>query len=310
MVESTVALYLLSAKGLAVLESLSESEYRKHIAYVVVGRDPAVIDDHSEEIVQLAKFSGIPVFERLNKNIPPSKFSICAGWRWLLDEISKTIVLHDSLLPKYRGFAPLVTALVNGDEKIGVTAILSEATYDTGPILAQIEIPVPETIKIQTAIEKISDAYAKISLEVMAAIVSDQLEGIKQNEAEATYSLWLDDDDYWINWQKDAYAIQRFVNAVGHPYKGARTNIGNLTYVVKEVQVVPDVTICNRAPGKVIFRDALGMPTVVCGTGLIKIKELIEVESGESALPLGKFRTKFHTLNSVPGIDFGGETLT
>ena len=104
------------------------------------------------------------------------------------------IVLHDSLLPKYRGFAPLPTALINAEPYVGVTALFAKEKsdeYDRGDILGQRKLAVTYPARIQTVISAISGAYADLVIDIWRRIHAGvKLTGTPQNEAEATYSLW------------------------------------------------------------------------------------------------------------------------
>ena len=84
---------------------------------------------------------------------------IVAGWRWLLPSTEKLIVLHDSLLPRYRGFNPLVSQLIDKEERLGVTAFFASDRYDCGDIINQPSIKVSYPLKINEAIERVCNCY-------------------------------------------------------------------------------------------------------------------------------------------------------
>jgi methionyl-tRNA formyltransferase len=112
-----------------------------------------------------------------------------------------------------------------------------------------------------------------------------------QEEARATYSLWRDDSDYEIMWDWDAPRIERFVDAVGYPYGGARTWLQSKAIRLVRVKALDDVFVENRTSGKVIFVWD-HKPIIVCGRGLIRIDEAILEETGQSALPFPSFRIR------------------
>src|SRR5437870_2531640 len=120
-------LYLLTRKGFEVLKAaLLAKDYGRHIDLVVVGADRNTRRDYGEEIRALCDQHHIAWSRREEHRPNNSPFSLAVSWRWLINESATTlIVLHDSLLPKYRGFAPLISALVNGDKEIGVTALFA-----------------------------------------------------------------------------------------------------------------------------------------------------------------------------------------
>jgi methionyl-tRNA formyltransferase len=115
---------------------------------------------------------------------------------------------------------------------------------------------------------------------------------VPQDEAAASYSLWRDAADYDMDWSDSAERLRDFVYAVGPPYAGARTRLDGVPARVWDVTVEPDAVIANRVPGKVIFlRD--GRPTVVCGSGLLRIDAMsLDDDSGSSCLPLARFRVR------------------
>ena len=92
-----------------------------------------------------------------------NKFVLAVGWKWLIKEKYKQIlVIHDSLLPKYRGFNPLVTALMNKDKIIGSTLINAEEEYDSGDIIIQESFKVSYPISVEKAIELNCEVIKKI----------------------------------------------------------------------------------------------------------------------------------------------------
>jgi methionyl-tRNA formyltransferase len=223
-----------------------------------------------------------------------SDYSIAISWRWLLRDVANLIVFHDSLLPRYRGFAPLVSQLVNGENEIGVTAIWAKQQYDTGDIIAQSSITIEYPIKIADAIDRIGVCYEECILLILRSITSKaRIVSTPQDESAATYSLWRDDDDYWINWYDNAHRIARFIDAVGTPYKGALSHCEGSLVTINQVRVLPDVTIENRSPGKVLKIED-GYPVVVCGSGLVMITDAVDTSTHTSLLPLKSFRSRFY----------------
>jgi methionyl-tRNA formyltransferase len=203
-------------------------------------------------------------------------------------------VIHDSLLPRYRGFAPLPTALINGEELIGVTALYASEEYDRGDIIAQQAVSITYPIKIQQAIDALASAYVELAISIGKAILSGlTLPARPQDESLASYSPWRDEDDYRINWSLDAAAIKRFIDALGPPYKGASSQLDGKLVRVLDASIEPDIRIEQRSPGKVMFiRD--GLPVVACGVGLLKLMDVRDAIGAETILPLTRFRSRFH----------------
>jgi methionyl-tRNA formyltransferase len=285
-----VRLNLLGYKGLAALRSLSSRELAL-ISEVVAARDKAIQHDYHDEIIEYCRENNINCYTR--QDAPPfnGPFEVAIGWRWLIPGKHTVIVFHDSLLPRLRGFNPLVTALINGDHEIGVTCLLAQDEYDKGDIIGQQSIQINYPIKISQAIELVSPLYASLLKDLLNGIEKGNFTAIPQDEKKATYSLWRDDDDYMISWNKSAADIRRFIDAVGYPYLGAATTWKNQLLRIKSAEEIPDVKIENREPGKVIFKDHESI-IVVCGEGLLRVQQ-IETGTGENFDLTDKFRIRF-----------------
>jgi len=150
------ALYLMSKKGYDVLETLVQSGHAKDIDRVVGARDHQVQADYYEEIRDLCARAGVAFAERNEVSTSTSTWSLAISWRWML-EVKNLIVLHDSLIPRYRGYAPLVSALVNGEPELGVTALLGATEIDHGDVIAQKSLAVCYPAKIKDVIDRIAN---------------------------------------------------------------------------------------------------------------------------------------------------------
>ena len=290
---SRITLYLMSYKGYYILQSILSEFDLLIIDKVISSRDIKVEKDYYDEIRDLSTSSGIQFFDRNDRFVVDTPYVIAISWRWLIQTKSKLIILHDSLLPRYRGYSPLVNCLINNENSVGVTAILANEEYDTGDIIEQRELKITYPIKIFEVIKNTTPLYYEIVKVLLDKILNGfRLNTKKQNEKEVSYSLWLDDDDYVINWGKDSYYIKRFIDAVGFPYLGASSYMGNRKVRIMEAEIFDDLKIENRAPGKVIFVKK-GNPVVVCGKGLLLITKIIEESTGNIIFPIKKIRLRF-----------------
>jgi methionyl-tRNA formyltransferase len=289
-----VTLFLMTLKGVEVLNAIAYNSYLDIIDKVIIGRDNNVLNDYSNDIEQICLDNGISYsFSSEDYNIN-TQYGIAISWRWIINHLGlKLIVLHDSILPKYRGFAPLVNMLINGEKKIGVTALFACSEFDKGPIVLQKDITINYPIKIEKAIRGVSVLYVEIVNELLYNISRElPIQGVKQDETNASYSLWRDKEDYFINWGLPASKICKFVDAVGYPYEGAKCKINNAVVKIIDVDNFEDLEIENRDIGKVLFFED-ELPIIVCGSGLIKIKKAVYETTGESIFPIKKFRTRF-----------------
>lgn len=282
----------MTQKGHSVVEAV-HARHPDVIAAVVGARDASVAEDGYEEIKGFCRSNDIPFFDRKEHVRIDTDYALAVSWRWIVDTGStRLIVLHDSLLPRYRGFNPLVTALINGDSRIGVTALFATEDYDTGDVIAQSESTIGYPITIAEAIEVIRENYVSVALQIARVLQEDGgFDPKPQDERQASYSLWRDEEDYFIDWTEPAEVVERMVDAVGFPYRGAASVVDGQIVRIVRAKALGDVKIGNRVCGKVIFsRDS--KPVVVCGKGLLRIDELTDDE-GESLLPLRRFRVRF-----------------
>ncbi|WP_227938654.1 methionyl-tRNA formyltransferase [Alkalihalobacillus deserti] len=287
-----LAFYLMNHKGYSAIVDFLNKFNSSSVEYVVLSRDEHVEKDYYNEIKNLCHSHSIVVFDRKD-NIPKySGYKVAIGWRWLIRDTSKLIVMHDSILPKYRGFSPLVNMLINGEKEIGVTALCASDNYDEGDIIEQRKVKIEYPIKIHEAIDKVSALYSCLVISIFQKLLVDGcLVGSPQNHNQATYSLWRDELDYLIDWSKDSSTIIRTIDALAFPYLGAKSYFNGKLITITEAEEVNDVMIENRDFGKVIFLSN-GFPVVVCGEGLIKIRGAYDKDNNP-ILPLKKFRSRF-----------------
>ena len=289
-----IGLFLMTKKGFSVLSSLIESQKHALIHFVCIGKDSKLNYDFSSDIENLCLKNNIPFYfkEILDVKTLNSDYYIAISWRWMIG-LPNLIILHDSILPRYRGFAPLVNMLINGEKDFGVTAIFADSQYDQGDIILQEKISIIYPIKIADLIDKISDLYIIIVGNLFKVIESNNtFTGVKQVNEDATYSLWLDSEDYFIDWDLSAEKISRKIDACGSPYEGAKCWLDNEIIIINEAVAIDDLKIENRVNGKVIFIEDK-FPVVVCGNGLLMIKKAVTEDKSRSILPLNKFRTRF-----------------
>lgn len=285
-----LTLFLMNYKGLSVLKAIHSMNHNI-IKQVISSTDSGVQHDYYEEIKSFCSENNLIFYNRLEAKNLSWHYAIAIGWKWLIADTKNLIVFHDSLLPKYRGFNPLVTALICGDKKIGVTALFASEKVDAGDIIAQECIEINYPIKIEKATELITDAYNKIALHLSQCIINNiALIGKAQDHTQATYSIWRDEKDYLIDWAKSAQYIKRHIDASGFPYTGACSSIDGNHIKILDAEEIQDCTIINRTPGKVFLIENQN-PIVICGSGLLKLLHI--VDSNNQKIILKKLRSRF-----------------
>lgn len=292
--------YLLGQKGYTVLRTFLAHYDSNKVGFIVVSKDLKIDNDFYDEIFSLCQSYKVPCF---NKNDGPGEtektvcYTFAIGWRWLIKDSENLIVLHDSLLPKYRGFSPLVNMLINGERKLGVTALFATSDYDKGDIINQESIRIEYPIRISEAIDIISKLYGNLIIKISKNIFSNiELSRVPQLEKDATYSMWRDEYDYAIDWRKDSNYIARFVNAVSTPFAGAHSFILNKKVRITDVETITDICIEDRNIhiGKCIFKQK-NKPVIICGTGLLLLNTIYWDESKSDVLDTLNFRTRLTT---------------
>lgn len=264
--------YSLLATGLKaalVLETL-DSSLKPSVVYYYRS-----IGEHSsahDRLENAVAGYGVEVNPRSFRLSGERSLTISIGWQYLIEEAAELVVLHDSLLPKYRGFAPTVTALIRGDRQLGVTAIRAVAETDAGPILSQHAVGIRPPIAIAEAFERLASCYVGCIKDVLAAEEAGQYRQRLQDDSAATYSIWRDDLDFYVDWRQRADVIRTHVLAVGYPYSGAKSRLGDLEVCVVNAEVIDDVQFEIRQPGKIWKIHSRTSADVVCGEGMLRIE--------------------------------------
>jgi methionyl-tRNA formyltransferase len=238
-------------------------------------------DDLSKAIDQIIDFCRQYAIEfRTTKHPEYSNDNplFAVGWQYLFRKITDSlIVFHDSLLPKYRGFAPTVNALISGEARIGVTAFKPSEGIDNGPIISQADTRIFYPIRIEQALRRQAALMAQLTMDILPRYRTAIAHAVEQDHASATYSIWRDQHDYMIDWTKSAESIRRTVDALSFPYNGATTRGGNHILVVDQASEVDDLNFQIRHPGK-LWRLDEGKPVVVCGRGLLRLDRVLTRE--------------------------------
>ena len=150
------------------------------------------------------------------------------------------INLHASLLPKYRGAAPINWAIVNGETTTGLTTMRIDAGMDTGDMLLQEELSIgPKETASQLA-ARMSETGAALMLKTLRGLSSGTIAPRSQNHQAATYAPLLKKEDGRIDWRCGARAIHDLVRAVAPPFPGAFTEVNGCRLAVLETRVDTD----------------------------------------------------------------------
>jgi len=144
--------------------------------------------------------------------------------------------VHASLLPKYRGAAPIAWAILNGEKRTGVTTMVMDEGMDTGDILLQTEIPIGSAETCETLHDRLASLGAQLLSETLEKMKAGTIRPIPQDHSKATYAPPLNKEDGHLDWKKEAEEIDRQVRAF-NPWPGAFTKLDGLLLKVYKGEV-------------------------------------------------------------------------
>lgn len=213
------------------------------------------------------------LFNKLSQ-LNPDLIVVAAYGKILPEEILKIpkygcINVHASLLPKYRGAAPINWAVINGEAETGITIMYMEKGLDTGDILLQKSIPILEEDNSETIHDKLAILGGDALIEAINKMADGTLKPVKQDSSRATYAPILEKSMGLIDWQEDATKIRNLVRGL-RPWPVAYTYYkGNMLKIwTAEVYANED----KEKPGTVITAD--NTLIVKCGTDALRILEI------------------------------------
>ncbi|MFU0910164.1 bifunctional UDP-4-amino-4-deoxy-L-arabinose formyltransferase/UDP-glucuronic acid oxidase ArnA [Kluyvera intermedia] len=180
--------------------------------------------------------------------------------------------LHGSLLPKYRGRAPLNWVLVNGEKETGVTLHHMVQRADAGDIVAQQAVTITDSDVALSLHRKLCSASQMLLGDVLPKIRSGQTQERAQDETQATYVGRRTPEDGRLDWEKPAQVLHNLVRAVSDPWPGAFGFVGTCQFIVWSSRVRSDLPAAK--PGTVLSVAPL---VIACGEGAL------EIVTGQSA---------------------------
>lgn len=178
------------------------------------------------------------------------------------------INIHTSLLPKYRGAAPIQRAVMEGERETGVTIMQLDEGMDTGPVLLMNRVPIGETETAGALFERLAPLGADALLAAIAGLEAGTLEPQPQDHAAATYAAMLTKEDGVIDWTLPADRVASRARGVD-PWPGAVTAYAGEPLKLFGARAAEG----QGAPGEVLRMDASGL-VVACGQGACRFEEV------------------------------------
>lgn len=193
--------------------------------------------------------------------------------------------VHGSLLPEYRGAAPMQRAILEGKKETGITTMLMDAGLDTGKMLLQARVPIEENDNFETIHDKMGEAGAPLLVETIEKIVAGTITPVEQDGAKATYAAKIEKEDCKIDFSKSARGVHDQIRALSPvPLAFTRLPDGKLLKVAASELTTEKF---DPVPAGTVVSISGGAITVACGEGAIRLLELIP--EGKSRMSAAAF---------------------
>lgn len=233
----------------------------------------------------VAERAGIPVVQPL-KIRTPDFVEILAGWKPDVIAVAAfgrilhapilnlpplgCINVHGSLLPKYRGAAPIQWALINGETETGITTMLMDEGMDTGPILLQAKVPILPDDTTATLAPRLAKLGAELLVQTIAGLKVGTITPIPQDHSQATMAPLLKKEDGVIDWTMSATVLVNRIRGLS-PWPGAYTFRGADRWMIWKAVAVPEPTAAQPGTVVAVTKQSIKVAT---GEGVLELLEL------------------------------------
>jgi len=217
-----------------------------------------------------------PQFVEKLRSYKADVFIVAAYGQMLSEEIlfmpaGGSLNIHGSLLPQYRGAAPIQRAIINGEEKAGVTIMQMGLGMDTGDMLSKAEIPITTETTFETLHNDLADLGADLLMKTLADLFLGKLDPVSQNEDLATYAQKIQKDTGHILWNLESHEILSLINGTD-PQPGAYFIYENEKIKCFKPEIIP--WFGNESPGTIIRASGQEGLLVKTGDGALSIGEI------------------------------------
>jgi methionyl-tRNA formyltransferase len=229
-------------------------------------------------VLQPEKINNENLVKEIRK-LKPDLFITVAFGKFLSKEVLEIpplgcINVHGSLLPKYRGAAPMQWALINGEVETGITTMYSDVGMDSGDMLLRDTLEIYENMNFKDLHDEMSILGAKTLKRTIEALENETLIPIKQNDDEATFANLKElknKEIFRINWSKTSEEIHNLIRALD-PYPGALTFYKGKRMKIHKSRYVENGQVSNK-PGEIINISTCEM-TVATGDGILNVSDI------------------------------------
>lgn len=182
-----------------------------------------------------------------------------------------SVNIHGSLLPEYRGAAPVHHAIIDGKKEAGVTIMKMDIGMDTGDMLSKVTVPVTDQTTVGELHDLLAEKGAEVLITTLEALSNNSIQGIKQDDSQATYADKINKETGHINWNKTSFEIIRLINGTD-PFPAAWTELDDMK--IKCFSPVRSTLKKEAEPGTVLTADIKNGLIVKTGDGAVEIREI------------------------------------
>ncbi|GLI01647.1 methionyl-tRNA formyltransferase [Phytohabitans aurantiacus] len=302
--------------GHRTLQALLDSEHEVALVVTHPPSEHAYEKIWDDSVAELAEKHGVPVLIRSRPDdlVEPLRavdpdVIVATNWRtWIPPEVFNlprlgTLNVHDSLLPAYAGFSPLIWALINGEPEVGVTAHMMDEVLDAGDIVIQRSVPVGPTDTTTDLFYRTLELFGPITTDGLALIATGRTDWVKQDRSKASFFHKRSIEDSRIDWTWTAAEIERLVRAQSDPYPNAFTY-----HRGERLRVVSAAVSEGRyggTPGRIFIREGDGV-VIVAGADARRgrdpglVVRRVRTEDGTEHAATDYFRTMGGYLTNHP----------
>ncbi|NMA65193.1 MAG: methionyl-tRNA formyltransferase [Clostridiaceae bacterium] len=282
------SLKALVENGYKVIGVVTQADRPKGRGYVLT---PPPVKEYAVScnipVYQPGKLSKEPDMVEILKNLKPDVIVTCAFGQILPQSVLDipkygTINVHGSLLPKYRGAAPIHWAIINGESKTGITTMYTDIGLDTGDMLLKDEVEIPINMTVGELHDVMSLQGAKTLIKTLQAIENGTIVRTKQDDSQATYAPKVDKETGHINWNNTARKIHDTIRGTT-PWPGAWTELTGLKIRVWSSKIAQTDLVKTDEPGTILDVSDNGMLVKTMDASIL-IKE-IQAGSGKRMTP-------------------------
>jgi len=253
--------------------------------------------EHMLEVFQAENLRSPEASERLQ--VADADAIVVAAYGLLLPQSALqaarhgAINVHASLLPRWRGAAPIQRALLAGDRETGVSIMRMDASLDTGPVFAQRRTPIDPRDDFGSLHDRLAELGAHALVDVLSELEADRATPCAQAEQGVTYAHKIQKAETWLRWERPAQELERAIRAF-RPIPGALARLDGEVLKIWRASVVPG----DGAPGTLL--QCTRVLHVACGTDALAVEELqpaggrrmttAELLRGRTIAPDARFR--------------------